>query len=122
MNKVRQLTPERVKVCYRFLRAWLLSAGLRSGGDFFLSNEERQASGAMSIIVAVHDAPAVTQRCLKSLENFSGKAEVIIVDDGSRLEVVRRMLDPKHDTRPEKIQAALEALGKRVVMAYDDAA
>ncbi|MBI1786352.1 MAG: type II toxin-antitoxin system HicB family antitoxin [Acidobacteria bacterium] len=36
--------------------------------------------------------------------------------------VVRRMLDPKHDTRQEKIQAALEALGKRVVMAYDDAA
>ena len=36
--------------------------------------------------------------------------------------VVRRMLDPNHDTRSEKIQAALEALGKRVVMAYDDAA
>ncbi len=36
--------------------------------------------------------------------------------------VVRRMLDPKHDTRPEKIQAALEALGKRIVMAYGDAA
>ena len=36
--------------------------------------------------------------------------------------VVRRMLDPNHDTRPEKIQGALETLGKRVVMAYDDAA
>jgi antitoxin HicB len=36
--------------------------------------------------------------------------------------VVRRMLDPNHDTRPEKIQAALEVLGKRVIMAYDDAA
>jgi antitoxin HicB len=36
--------------------------------------------------------------------------------------VVRRMLDPNHDTKQEKIQAALEALGKRVVMAYDDAA
>jgi hypothetical protein len=34
------------------------------------------------------------------------------------------MLDPNHnhDTRQEKIQAALEVLGKRVVMAYDDAA
>jgi antitoxin HicB len=41
---------------------------------------------------------------------------------GVRETVVRRMLDPDHDTRPEKIQAALEALGKRVVMAYDDAA
>jgi antitoxin HicB len=36
--------------------------------------------------------------------------------------VVRRMLDPKHDTRIEKIEAALEVLGKRVVMAYIDAA
>jgi antitoxin HicB len=35
---------------------------------------------------------------------------------------VRRMLDPNHDTRPERLQAALEALGKRVVMAYADAA
>ena len=35
---------------------------------------------------------------------------------------VRRMLDPNHDTKPETIQAALEALGKRVVMAYGDAA
>lgn len=41
---------------------------------------------------------------------------------GVRETVVRRMLDPNHDTRPEKVQAALEALGKRVVMAYDDAA
>ena len=36
--------------------------------------------------------------------------------------VVRRMLDPNHGTRPEKLQAALEALGKRVVMAFGDAA
>ena len=36
--------------------------------------------------------------------------------------VVRRMLDPNHATRTETIQAALEALGKRIVTAYDDAA
>lgn len=36
--------------------------------------------------------------------------------------VVRRMLDPTHDTKAEKLQAALEILGKRIVMAYDDAA
>ncbi len=35
---------------------------------------------------------------------------------------VRRILDPNHASRQEKIQAALEALGRRVVMAYDDAA
>jgi antitoxin HicB len=36
--------------------------------------------------------------------------------------VVRRMLNPKHDTRPEKIQAALAALGKRIVVTFEDAA
>ena len=36
--------------------------------------------------------------------------------------VVRRLLDPKHDTKPEKIQAALAALGKRIVVSFEDAA
>jgi len=36
--------------------------------------------------------------------------------------VVRRMLDPKHHTKPEKIQAALAALGKRIVVSFEDAA
>jgi len=32
------------------------------------------------------------------------------------------MLNPKRDTRPEKIQAALVALGKRIVVIFEDAA
>jgi antitoxin HicB len=36
--------------------------------------------------------------------------------------VVRRMLNPRHDTKPEKIQAALVALGKRIVVAFEGAA
>jgi hypothetical protein len=36
--------------------------------------------------------------------------------------VVRRMLDPKHDTKPDRIQAALTALGKRIVVVFEDAA
>ncbi len=36
--------------------------------------------------------------------------------------VVRRMLDPKHTTRPERIQAALAELGKRIVIIFEDAA
>lgn len=36
--------------------------------------------------------------------------------------VVRRMLNPKHDMKPEKIQTALIALGKRVVVTFEDAA
>ena len=36
--------------------------------------------------------------------------------------VVRRMLNPRHATKPEKIQAALFALGKRIVVTFEDAA
>lgn len=36
--------------------------------------------------------------------------------------VIRRMLTPKHATKPEKIQAALEALGKTLVVGMKDAA
>jgi hypothetical protein len=32
------------------------------------------------------------------------------------------MLDPKHNTKPEKIQAALAVLGKRIVVRFEDAA
>ena len=41
---------------------------------------------------------------------------------GVRETVVRRMLDPEHDTRSEKLQAALAALGKRILVAVEDAA
>ncbi len=36
--------------------------------------------------------------------------------------VVRRMLDPDHDTKSEKLQAALEALGRRIVVTVQEAA
>ena len=36
--------------------------------------------------------------------------------------VVRRMLNPRHKTKPEKVQAALAALGKRIVVTFEDAA
>lgn len=36
--------------------------------------------------------------------------------------VVRRMINPKHATRADKIQAALAALGKRIVVTFEDAA
>jgi hypothetical protein len=32
------------------------------------------------------------------------------------------MLSPRHDTKPEKIQTALAALGKRIVVTFEDAA
>jgi antitoxin HicB len=36
--------------------------------------------------------------------------------------VVRRMLDPEHHTKPEKLQAALAVLGKRIAVTVEDAA
>ena len=36
--------------------------------------------------------------------------------------IVTRMLNPKHDTRPEKLQQALELLRKKVLIAIEDAA
>jgi antitoxin HicB len=36
--------------------------------------------------------------------------------------VVRRMLSPRHKTKPEKIQAALARLGKSIVVTFEDAA
>lgn len=36
--------------------------------------------------------------------------------------VIRRMLNPRHNTKPERIQAALAALGRRIVVTFEDAA
>lgn len=41
---------------------------------------------------------------------------------GVRETVVRRMLDPDHETRSEKLQAALVVLGKRIFVAVESAA
>jgi antitoxin HicB len=41
---------------------------------------------------------------------------------GVRETVVRRMLDPDHGTKAERLQAALLALGKHLVIAVQDAA
>jgi len=35
--------------------------------------------------------------------------------------VVRRLLDPRHDSRPERVQAALAALGKRIIVSLEAA-
>jgi len=52
-----------------------------------------------------------------------GISQSALADRGNAREaVVRRVPDPNHDTRAEQIQAALKALGRRVVMDYDDAA
>ena len=93
MARLRELIPQWARLALHQLRAWVLSLNLPSRGRFLLNDKERQASSNIAIIVAVHNAPEVTRRCLRSLETFGGDAEIIIVDDGSTLNASRDMLD-----------------------------
>ena len=90
---VRSMVPKAIREKYRYLRARVLSLGLHGDGNHALTPEERRASACISVIVAIHDAPAVTDRCLRSLERNGGDAEVILIDDGSRLDRTREVID-----------------------------
>lgn len=63
----------------------LYSWGLSRRKSFKPTAEQELASASMSIIVAIHDAPSVTKRCLSSLERYARRSEIILVDDGSKL-------------------------------------
>jgi GT2 family glycosyltransferase len=92
-KQARNLMPENAKLLLRSLRAWGLSLNLSARGPFPQDQDEKRASASMSIVVAVHDSPEVTLRCLESLEVFGGDAEILVVDDGSKLELTRELLD-----------------------------
>ena len=89
---IRKILPECIKEVCRRIRARLLSIGLSHAGPFALPDEEVVSSGDFSVIVPIHDAPEVTKRCLDSIELYSGRAEVILVDDGSRLQETRDLI------------------------------
>jgi len=69
----------------RRIRARIVTRSLSRDRVFEQPGEDKLASAAMSIIVPIHDAPLVTQRCLASLERYAAEADVVLVDDGSRL-------------------------------------
>jgi GT2 family glycosyltransferase len=89
-----------IRYIARYLRAAYLSLGLSKHKSFEQSNEEILASHYFSIIVPIHDSAKVTNRCLKSIEKFSGKAEIILVDDGSKLsetvEIINKYSQKNH--------------------------
>jgi GT2 family glycosyltransferase len=95
MKSLKEMLPETPKIYFRTARAYLLSLDLRPRSAYALPPEEQQATSAISVVVPVHDALEVTARCLDSLERFGGEAEIIIVDDGSKLEVTRQFLDDR---------------------------
>ena len=47
--------------------------------------EDAEASAHFSIVVPIHDAPAVTRRSFASLERYAPQSEIIVVDDASVL-------------------------------------
>ena len=94
-------------------------AGRISRGDK-IPSPSKLKRGQRSISVPLYLAPKLALY-LATREHGISKTELarrLAVSET----VVRRMLDPKHDTKPEKIQAALAALGKRIVVTFEDAA
>jgi GT2 family glycosyltransferase len=92
-TSLRSRIPQNVRRRYQLWRACLLSLGLRQRRQYDSGTVERQASAQISVVVAIHDAPEVTQRCLRSLERNGGGAQIVLVDDGSKLPRTRKILD-----------------------------
>lgn len=77
---------------FRSARSAVLSIGLNPGRAYEQPREEAEGSKAMSVVVAIHDAPAILWRCLSSLENYAPRAEIILVDDSSELRETQLMI------------------------------
>ena len=84
LSPLRTQVPTPVKKIYRDVRAKLLSIGLQGAAEFHQPIEEIQASKDFSIVMPVFDTPPLV-RCLSSVEHYAPHAEVIMVDDGSRM-------------------------------------
>lgn len=80
-----RLLPVRLRRCVRHGLSRVLSIGLHSSRGVEQPDHELAATRAISIVVAVHDAPQAVARCLLSLQRCASQSEVIIVDDHSRL-------------------------------------
>lgn len=94
-------------------------AGRIARGDD-IPSPSKPKRGQRLVSVPLYLAPKLAL-CLAMREQRLGNAEL-----GRRLGLsetaVRRMLDPKQDTKPESIQSALARLGKRIVITFVDAA
>lgn len=93
LNSLRAKLPDPLRRVLRQVRAATLSLGLPRNREFKQHQSEIDAGAAMSIIVAIHDEPEVVARCLSSLERYAQKAEVILVDDGSKIDRTVAIID-----------------------------
>src|SRR5262249_11181001 len=114
-NLVKRTIPRRMlDGMYRTrkeMRRVLFSRGLPVDRVFEQPPEHRAASGSMSIIVPIHDAPLVTKRCLASLERYAAEAEVILVDDASKLPDTIGIIRGFSNRNGWKVIANAKALG-----------
>jgi GT2 family glycosyltransferase len=84
-NAIKKSLPPSLIAGMYGIRLRLLSRGLRRNRVYTQPLEQKQAGASMSIVIAIHDAPAVLRRCLLSLERYATESEVILVDDASKL-------------------------------------
>jgi len=67
---IYRLFPQPLKNLLHKLKVWMLMRDFRKCGEVEQSVEDASASASMAIVVPIRDAPAVTRRCLSSLENM----------------------------------------------------
>ena len=85
--------PESPTVRFHWARRHAITFGLPGSASFTQPQQEAEACRRISFVVAVHDAPEVTRRCLGSLSQYARTGEVILVDDGSTDPVTKRLLE-----------------------------
>ena len=107
--------PTALKRALRKLESCILShyavRHLPRDKEFEQSADDALASAVLSIIVPVHDAPAVTRRCLMSLQKYAPNAEIILVDDASKLDETKKLLNDFADRNGWKLIRHSEPLG-----------
>lgn len=108
---LKRALPRRVINGLRELKLRILTRDFPRHIQFEQSMEDVLASASMSIVVPVHDAPLVTRRCLASLEKYARKAEIIIVNDGSRLVETSRVIEGFSNENGWKIVNHVNPLG-----------
>jgi GT2 family glycosyltransferase len=70
----------------------LLTPNFSPDVAFEPSLEDAGASGLMSIVIPIHDAPEFTRRCLASVQRYASASEIILVDDASNLAETLEMI------------------------------
>jgi GT2 family glycosyltransferase len=115
---LKRLLPTSLSDGLRELRGKILSyylmRHLPRNRQFEQSPEDVLSSASLSIVVPIHDAPAATKRCLMSLQRYAPAAEIILVDDASKQEETKFVLEDFVSRNRWKLARHLQPLGHSV--------